>query len=74
MEDNDNDMDGSDNEDDLESAELLPSYQILLSLMSMITKIEASMGQNLSNSSKMLKEISLFVSSVSKRDTRQVIK
>ena len=57
MEDNE-DMDESDNGDDVESAELLPSYQILLSLMSMITKIEASLGQNLSNSAKMLKEIS----------------
>ena len=73
---NDQDMGGDDdddNEDDLESAELLPSYQILLSLISLTTKIEASMELSLNKSAKVLKELSEFVLGVSKRETRQVI-
>ena len=68
------DDEGDAEEDDDAETELLPSYQILLSLLSLLTKTEASVGRGLTSTAKVLKDMSLFVKEVSSCETRQVIK
>ena len=54
--------------------ELLPSYQILLTLLSLLTKIESMKSTELSGTTKLLKDLSKFVNETSTCETRQVIK
>lgn len=72
-EDDDDDEMSGDEESKVE-AELLPSYQILLSMLSLLTRAEAAKTTELTSTAQLLKEVSVFVAETSTRETRQVTK
>ena len=73
MKGDEDDEDMDEEEDDAE-LELLPSYQILLSLLSLLARVEAAKSMKLTSTVKMLKEVSLFVAETGSCETRQVTK
>lgn len=70
----DEDMDEESDEDQNSDLELLPSYQLLLSLLSLLTKTEALKSRTLALTSQMMKELSAFILTISKQETKQILK
>lgn len=71
----DNDSEGNSSADEANvDNDLLPSYQILLSLVSLMTKIEVTKSMKVTMTAQLLKDLSNLVLETSVSETRQVIK
>jgi hypothetical protein len=63
-----------DNQENDAETEVLPTYQILLSLLSLLGRVEAAKSNKLTNTTQMLKQLSLLVVETGSCETRQVTK